>query len=65
MGDQSMTMSGKYKFLEEELMEMELDNPGAKADPEQPKTISQKVKIKIDKDNLTTTDETRWKRPSA
>lgn len=57
MGDKSMTMPGKYKFLEDELMEVEIENPLAALVPGSPKTMSQKIKIKVDKDSLTTTDE--------
>jgi hypothetical protein len=44
-------MKGKYKFLEEEVMEVALEIPGGA------EKMTQKLKVKIDKDELSTTDE--------
>lgn len=56
-GDKKASMTAKYKFLEDELMEVEMENPLAGLDAKMPKTLSQKIKIKVTKDELTTTDD--------
>jgi hypothetical protein len=61
MGGKSMSMSGKYKFVEDELMEVEIENPLAALVPNSPKTMSQKIKVKVTKDELTTGSS--WPRP--
>jgi hypothetical protein len=47
------SITGTYKFLENDLMEVELVIPGSD------KKATQKLKIKVDKDTLETTDESK------
>ncbi len=46
-------MEGKYKFLEDELMEVEIMPPPETKLP----AMKQKMKMKVGKDEMTTTDE--------
>lgn len=47
-----LTIKGKYKFLDEDTMEVELTPPVEGADK-----VTQKVKVKVTKDELITIDE--------
>jgi hypothetical protein len=44
-------LKGKYKFLEDDVVEVEFVPPGTD------KAMKQKLKVKVDKDTLETTDE--------
>src|SRR5262245_63214587 len=73
MGTGPISIQAKYKFIDDQTMEVEMENPlgglGAGAGGVQvqiPKTITSRVKVSVTKDELTTTDDkgktTKFKR---